>query len=180
MLCELLEQEWDTGLNDKPTFTYQPESLMVNARLGTIHVERLTRTNGIDTSDYRTVRRNSYLSVKISCRFRETMLSWGEEFYRIIMENRRAPTIRPWEFMEISAERPTPDLSGWYTTVFDIKLTRYCEPIRSHGFGRAADQFKSLPDGEGHDAVDDPGECDSDLWTGGLDADTPDDPCDDI
>lgn len=138
MIAGILKENWDTGLNNAPTITYNPQnSMMVNASLGNIHIERLTRTNSIDTVDYRTLGRSSYLSIRIACPLRKTMFSWSNEVYRILMQYRRAgpDVLNGWEFLEIQSERPMQDLSGWFSTTFDIKLTRPHQPLESDGFG---------------------------------------------
>lgn len=150
MLSDLLSENWDTGLNSKPVFVYDRESLAANAYVGYVEVDRLTRTNAISAVDYRTIDRNSYLSVKVATRYRHDLFEYAEEVYRILLDmHRRAgpDVLGGWEFLEIQNDREGQDLSGFYTVTFDIKLTRYHAPIPRHGFGPRADQFRPQPEG---------------------------------
>lgn len=198
LIAELLKEQWSLGPGEEPNISYVPESFMIQARIGAIYVYPMSMPMNISTVDYRTIQKLGYVSIRLSTRDRDRHFAWGQEVMRILLANRRAPVLRRcgYTFMEVTSSRMTPDLSGWYTTTFDIKLTCYNRGIKSHGFGPDAEQCE-LPDGIGtHNVNDpgdyeddgwtggqapdtqtDPGECDEDVWTGGQAQDEPDDPC---
>ncbi len=137
MIAEMLRDQWSLGPQQEANITYIPEQIMVSARVGNIFVYRVSRNNRISTTDYQTLQRQSNLSIKVSTRFRENHFAWCEEVYRILLANRRKghAEMGGWLFLEITNDRSMVDLSGWYTTTIDIRLTTYAKPIHSAGFG---------------------------------------------
>lgn len=193
LIAELIKEQWSLGPGEEPVVSYVPESFMMQARIGAIYVYPLSMPLSISTVDYRTMQKLGYVSIRLSTRDRERHFIWGQEVMRILLANRRAPALRRngYTFMEITSSRMIPDLSGWYASTIDLKLTCYNRGIRSHGFGPDAVQCP-LPDGEPvgsdigacdegwtggsvDDTVEDPGECDPG-WTGGSVDDAVEDP----
>mgnify|MGYP006873194407 CR=1 FL=1 len=39
------------------------------------------------------------------------------------------------QYLEIVNDKTQNDLSGWYTTTFDVRLVSYSRPVQSAGFG---------------------------------------------
>lgn len=137
MICDMIEDEWALGADDRPEITYIPEDSMVDARQGMIFVYMVSRRNTPSTIDYRTLQRSTRIAIKMSTRHRDTMFEWSDELYRILMANRRTgkKRLNGNTYLEVLGDRPMQDLSGWYSTTFDIQLTSYATPIRSAGFG---------------------------------------------
>lgn len=137
LICDLIKEQWSLGPQNMPTVEYEPESMMMDSRIGSIFVQKLTRSNTINTVDYRTLMRTSTLSIKLSARNRATYYEFGQELYRILLANRR-PGYRKlggYNYLELLSEREVPNLSGWYTMNMDIRLVAQNVPIRSAGFG---------------------------------------------
>lgn len=176
LFAEMIQEQWSLGPGEEPVVAYVPESYFMQARIGSIYVYKVSMPMSISTVDFRTVQRLGYVSLKLSVRDRERFFEWGQEVMRILLANRRSPVLRDWgyTFYEVTSVKDTPDLSGWYSSTFDIKLTRYNNPIRSHGFGPGVCP-RDLPNGPADYGVNDPGECDQG-WTGGSAEDTVDDP----
>ena len=177
LIAELLKEQWSLGPGEEPVVSYVPESYFMQSRTGSIFVYRVSMPMSISTTDYRTLQRLGYVAIKLSVRDRERFFVWGQEVMRILLANRRAPVLREYgyTFYEVSSVKETPDLSGWYSATYDIKLTCYNRPIISHGFGPDVCP-RELPDGSADYGMNDPGECSSDEWTGGSAPDEPDDP----
>ena len=137
LIVDMLKRDWSLGPDYMPNVTFIPEEMMVNARLGYVFVYRVSRSNRITTVDYRTLGRESYVSIKISTRLRKDMFAFADEIFRILLANRRLGQNRMegYTYLEIQSDRETKDLSGWYTTTIDIKLVTYNKAIRSAGFG---------------------------------------------
>lgn len=142
MVTEILRRDWSIGLENPLNIEYEPEQMMVNGRIGNIYVYHVSRENSISTVDYRTLRRQSKVAVRVANRFRENHYAWCDEVYRILMANRR-PGIGPcglhnYTYLEVTSDRHFTDLSGWYVTTFDVKLIGYAVPLHSAGFGDEA------------------------------------------
>ena len=137
LIANMIKDEWSLGPEYMPNVTFVPEEMAVSARLGYIYVYRITRPNRITTVDYRTLGRESYVSVKLSTRLRKDMFAFGEELFRIFLANRRLgqDRMQGYIYMEIQSDKETRDLSGWYTVTIDLKLVTYNKAIRSAGFG---------------------------------------------
>lgn len=137
LVANLLKKEWSLGPEYMPNITYIPEEMAVSARLGYVFVYRVSRTNRITTVDYRTLGRDSHISIKLSTRLRKDYLAFGEEIMRILMANRRLGQDRMegYTYLEVMSDRDTRDLSGWYTVTIELKLVTYNKAIRSAGFG---------------------------------------------
>lgn len=137
LIANMIKDEWSLGPEYMPNVTFVPEEMAVSARLGYIYVYRITRPNRITTVDYRTLGRESYVSVKLSTRLRKDMFAFGEELMRIFLANRRLgqDRMQGYTYMEIQSDKETRDLSGWYTVTIDLKLVTYNKAIRSAGFG---------------------------------------------
>ena len=137
LIADMIKREWSLGPDYMPNVTYIPEEMAVNARLGYVYVYRITRPNRITTVDYRTLGRDSYVSVKLSTRLRKDMFAFAEELFRIFLANRRLGQDRMegYTYLEIQSDKELRDLSGWYTVNIDLKLVTYNKAIRSAGFG---------------------------------------------
>lgn len=137
LIADMIKRDWSLGPEYMPNVTFVPEEMAVNARLGYVFVYRVTRPNRITTVDYRTLGRESYVSVKISTRLRKDMFAFGDELMRIFLANRRLGQDRMdgYTYLEIQSDKETRDLSGWYSSTIDLKLVTYNKAIRSAGFG---------------------------------------------
>lgn len=133
---DLVKEEWALPF-EEPTFKYLTESSMMDSRRGSIFFYPVSRNNAISSTDYSTIRRISYISIKINTRFRDVLYDWAQEIYRIMLANRRRGNSdsNGYTFLEVVSDREQTDLTGWYTTTIDIKLTRLYKPIKSAGFG---------------------------------------------
>lgn len=143
LVAQMLKDQWSLGPDQEPNIQFEPEAFMANSmtetgRNGLIYVYQLSRTNRVASTDYRTLERTSHISIRVSNRFRNIHYLWCDEVYRILLANRRLGNadLNGYTFLEINNDQQSNDLSGYYTTTFDIKLTCYASPIRSHGFSR--------------------------------------------
>ena len=136
LFAELLKEQWSLGPGEEPTISYVPESYMMQARIGSIYIYTVSMPLSITTVDYRTLQRLGYVSIRLNVRDRTRFFTWGQEVMRILLANRRSTVLRDWgyTFYEVTSVKQTPDLSGWYTATFDIKLTCYNRGIKSSGF----------------------------------------------
>lgn len=136
-IADLLKCQWSLGAGMEPTIQNKPESMMVNARIGSIYVYLINRNTQPSSVDYNTLQRRTYIGIKISCRTRDFWRAWHEEVLRIIMSNRRAGKhpLGGYTFMELTNERFANDLSGWYTSTVEIRLTSFNTPLRTAGMG---------------------------------------------
>lgn len=168
LIATLLKEQWSLGPGEEPNISYVPESYFIQARTGAIYVYTLSSPMSISTTDYRTLQRLGYVSIRLNVRDRQRFFVWGQEVMRIILANRRSPMLRTlgYTFMEVTSSRQHSDQSGWYTATFDIRLTSYNRGIVNHGFGPDACQ-EPLPDGDENRGVNDPGDCPDMEWTGG-------------
>lgn len=137
LVASILKDQWSLPIGYEPVIQYKPESMLVNAGIGSIYVYQTSRSSRPNSVDMRTVQRNSYVTIRISCRHRNYFLMWGEEVYRIIMANRRAgkKVLYPYTYMELTSERPSNGMQGWYQVTFEVKLTSFNHHARSAGFG---------------------------------------------
>lgn len=137
MIADMIKKQWSLGAQNECNVGYIVEQLMASARVGYIFVYPISTANQIASTDYHTLQRTARLGIKVSTRMRENHYAWCEEVMRILMANRRRghKCMRGWLYLEVTGDRQTPDLSGWYTTTFEVKLTTYAKPIRSAGFG---------------------------------------------
>lgn len=144
LIADLIREEWDLDMENIPeSIEYRPESFMMNARVGAIYVYSVSVPFRIATTDYATVDRTGHVSIRVSNRFYENHLIWCNEIFRIIQANRRAgpDILNGYEYMELTNYRPSTDLSGWYTTTFEIKLTAPHVPLKSPGFGSRVNEL---------------------------------------
>lgn len=135
-LARIIDASW--GLDkDKPPIEYLPERFAVNARNGLIYVQTISNSTRIDAVDYQSLTQDAHVSVRISARFREDLYRWREEVRRIILMFRRPGRLKGIignnTYMELTSTRNSTDLSGWYATVFDIRMVGYCIPIDGDG-----------------------------------------------
>lgn len=138
LIYDLLNDNWSLNKDMRPTMAYVPEAYMMNAREGSIYVYPISRQNSITSMDYRTMGRTSMVGIKLSARVRERYFEWSQEVYRIMLANRRKGfnDLNGYYYIEVMDDRQATDLTGWYSTTFDIKLTTYVKPIVSAGFGK--------------------------------------------
>lgn len=135
-LARIIDSAW--GLDkDKPPIEYLPERFLVNARNGLIFVSTISNTTKIDAVDYQSLTQDARVAVRISARYREDLYRWREEVRRILYEFRRPGRMKGIigsnTYLEVTATRNDTDLSGWYATIFDVRLIGYCIPIESSG-----------------------------------------------
>ena len=137
IIADLIKSQWSLELGDEPSVAYRRDAYMMNSRVGAIYVYMIAGTQNISTIDYRTTQRVANLSIRLSNPDRDRHLRWIEEIERILMVNRRAGprVLGGFEFLEITSVSPANDLSGYYTTTIDIRLTGFAFKIRSAGFG---------------------------------------------
>lgn len=138
LIYHLLQDNWSLDKDTMPTMAYKPEAYMMGSRVGSVYVYPISRQNTVSSTDYRTIQRTAVIGVKLANRNRERHFEWGQEIYRIVMANRRAAfdNLNGYYYIELTGDRQSTDLSGWYTTTFDLKLTTYVLPIKSAGFGK--------------------------------------------
>lgn len=135
-LARIIDASW--GLDkDKPPIEYLPERFAVNARNGLIYVQTISNNTKIDAVDYQSLTQDAHVSIRISARFREDLYRWREEVRRIILMFRRPGRLKGIignnTYMELTGTRNSTDLSGWYATVFEIRMVGYCIPIDGDG-----------------------------------------------
>lgn len=137
MIVDLLKDQWSLSGGREPVIACRPESYMMNARFGAIYVYSINRNHQISTTDYRTIQRIAHVGIKISSSLRDNHFMICDEVWRILLANRRAGkrVLRGYTFLEVSNERFSNDLLGWYTTTLDVKLTSFNTPMKSPGFG---------------------------------------------
>lgn len=139
LITRLIQDQWSIGMENPLNIEFEPEQQMVNSRIGNVYVYHISRNNRISTVDYRTLERNSKVGVRVATRFRKNHYEWCDEVYRILMANRRLGqgynNLGYYTFLEVISDRQFTDLSGWYVTTFDVRLTGYNTPLRSAGFG---------------------------------------------
>ena len=143
-LTELIQSEWSLDMDNIPeSISYEQESFMTNARVGSIYVYEVSVPFGISTTDYATLRRTGHVSIRVSNRFRENHIKWCNEISRILLANRRAgpEILNGYEYLEVTNYRPSNDLSGWYTTTIEVKLTQPHVPVESPGFGSRVNEL---------------------------------------
>lgn len=137
LIQRLLRENWDLGIDEHPTIVWGRDSFMADARLGIIQVYQMTRSLSPASIDYRCLNRTSYVGVRVSNQNRERHYAWCDEVYRILMAFRRAgpKMLNGMQFLEVINDKFQNDLSGWYTTTFDVRLVSYSKPVVSAGFG---------------------------------------------
>lgn len=138
-LAEMLKKEWSLDTINQPlSVGFEPEQFMTNARIGHVYIYEVSHNARPSTTDYRTLDRESHVSIRVATRFRDVHYVWVNEVYRILMANRRAGVRRlnGYTHMEISVDRPYNDASGWYVTNIDVKMIMPHMPIMSPGFGK--------------------------------------------
>lgn len=149
LICDIIREGWSIELEDPLNIEFEPEQFMVNARTGNIFVYHISRTNSINTVDYRTLMRTSKVGIRVATRFRDAHFRWCDEVYRILMANRRIgkPGFGNYTYLEIMGDRSFTDASGWYVTTLDVALRSYNTPLRSAGFG---DELNAVIDCNNH------------------------------
>ena len=137
-IAELIKKEWTLDTLDMPlSIAYESEQFMTSARIGHVYVYETSHSAQVSTTDYRTLDRESHVSIRISNRFRDVHYAWVNEIYRILMGYRRAGAekLNGYTHMEMFVDKVTNDASGWYVTTMEIRLIAPCMPILSPGFG---------------------------------------------
>lgn len=136
LIYNLIQEEWSLS-HDRPEIRFKPEGLMINARNGVIFISSSSEMYKVSTVDYSTLDKTGYVSIRLSSRFWEDHYRWRTEIWRILMENRRLGRmdgrLGDYTFLEVTKTHKMTDLSGWYVTVFEVRLTGYCVPIDSSG-----------------------------------------------
>jgi hypothetical protein len=137
LICNILQREWSLK-HDRPEISFEPERLMMSARTGAVFVSNSSQSTSISSVDYATLDKIGYVSIRLSSRFREDHFRWRNEIWRILMDNRRPGRISgklgDYTHLEVTKTHRMTDLSGWYVTVFEVRLIGYCVPIDSSGF----------------------------------------------
>lgn len=135
LIAKLIEDEW--SMYEPPVINFEPESFMVNSRIGSIYIYHTSYRFEPSSVSYATMRKTSSIGIRISNRFREHHLDWCNEVMRILLANRRAgaSNLNGYTYLTVDKFTPLNTLSGWYTTTVDITLTGYAAPIQSPGFG---------------------------------------------
>lgn len=148
IVCDLLKSQWSLGPSGPvPVFAYLPESFLMNAgRTGSVYVYPVSATEEPSSTDYSTVKRVAYVAVRLSNRGRDQHFAEAREVRRILAANRRLGQSRDgkgnlgwYTYLEVTGIRRATDLSGWYATTFEIRLTTYNLPFRSAGLGPETD-----------------------------------------
>ena len=138
LLADMLKDQWSLDTMNMPLAVgFEPEQFMTNARVGYVYIYETSHGDQVSTTDFRTVEKESRVSIRVSTRFRDVHYVWVNEIYRILMANRRAGTklLNGYTHMEVVVDRPYNDASGWYVTTIEVKLVSPHMPILSPGFG---------------------------------------------
>lgn len=135
MLCRMLEEDWpDTPGEPRPSFAYDREKYMMDSRYGSVFVYLVSSPKSVADIDFRTVDRTPRLAIKLACRSRDLMFRWARIIESILQSHRRSMNrFSPYQYLEVTNERPDNSADGWYSYTYDIKLTGYHVPIRSDG-----------------------------------------------
>lgn len=135
LITDLLSEQW--SLEDRPEIRYEPEAFIVDARNGLIYISSISQTARISSVDYASVSRTGTVSVRLSSRFREDHFRWRDEIWRILLANRRLGRrdgrLGNYTYLEVPRNNSMNDLSGWYVTTFEIRMTGYFVPLESTG-----------------------------------------------
>lgn len=154
LVADILKSQWSLPIGYEPIIQYKPESMIANGGVGYIYIYQPSRSSRPNTVDMRTIQRNGYVTIRISCRHRDFFLMWGQEIYRILLANRRAgkQVLYPYTYMEVTSERPSNGMQGWYQTTLEVKLTSFNHHVRSAGFGdrinRKVDDSNCISNGD--------------------------------
>lgn len=151
LIYNLLNDHWDTlsgeGV-DKPVIAYTPETWATDARNAAIYIYQISRYNSVSTTDYETLQRTSYISIRTTARHRRQFYVVVNNIYRILLAYRRVGQrdLGGFTWLEIINDRSVNDLTGWYTNTLDVKLVSYNYPILSDGFGMRRKQLQDEQD----------------------------------
>lgn len=136
IIADLIKSEWSLGPEHTPNVIYEPQSFLAANRVGGIYVYKVSSNNRISAIDYQSLERSTTIGVRVSNPMRHNHLAWCQEVYRILLSNRRHhPVLGNYLFLEVLGEKESNDLTAYYVTTIDVKLTRYNMPIKSAGFG---------------------------------------------
>ncbi len=136
MMAELIRDEWSLGIGRDPLIEYNADKYLMDSRYGSIFIYYINRSPRVSSVDYNTLHRICNMSFRVSSPVYDYHAEICEEMYRILLANRRAAAkLSPYTFLEITNERHSNDLSGYYGTTISIRLTGYATPIMSAGFG---------------------------------------------
>ena len=140
MICDMLDENWDTFTEhgvEKPVFAYTPEAYATDARRAFVYVYQISRYNSVSTTDYETLQRTSYISIRTTARNRRYFYVIVDNIYKILLAHRRIGQrdLHGYTWLEIINDRSLNDLTGWYTNTLDVKLVSYNYPMKSDGFG---------------------------------------------
>lgn len=148
VIGEMLKRDWSLGPQNQVNVAYIPSGFMADARIGFVYVYKVSGTNRISSTDYHSLERNCTLSIRVSNPSRENHFAWCQEVYRILLANRRCnDNLGGYLFLEITGDRETNDLTAYYVTTIEVRMTRYCKPIRTAGFGNSVN--KAVQDSNG-------------------------------
>lgn len=136
MLADILRREWALGPGREPSISHDPRQLATSARYASIFVYLLNRSSRISTTDYRTLERTAYLGIRVDASQRENLFDVHQEVYRILLANRRGGKSRlgGYTYMEITSDRFSNDLQGFYSCTTDVRMVSFNTPIYSAGF----------------------------------------------
>lgn len=136
MIADLLRRDWNLGPGKEPSIGHDPSQQVTSARYAAIYVYLLNRSNRISTTDYRTLERTAYIGIRVSASLRNNFEEVLQEVYRILLANRRGGKRRlgGYTYLEITSDRFSNDLQGFYSCTLDIRLVSYNAPIYSAGF----------------------------------------------
>lgn len=137
LVATIIKRDWSLPIGYEPDIRFEPEALMTNAGVGSVYVYSPSDSSQIVSTDYNSVGLTSYVSIRVSARYREHHRIWCKEILRIIMANRRAGKgkLGPYTYMEYLTTRRTNDLSGFYTATIEIRLRSHNTPILTAGMG---------------------------------------------
>ena len=140
MIHDMLADNWDTFSEEgveKPQFEYMPEKWAGDGRHAMVYIYQISRYNSVSSTDYETLQRTSYISIRTTARHRRQFHVIVNNIYRILLAHRRIGqrNLGGYTWLEIINDRSLNDLTGWYTNTLDVKLVTYNYPIKSDGFG---------------------------------------------
>lgn len=143
VLYDLLKREWSLPPGKEPSIAYDVRSQVTSSRYAFIFVYMINRSTRIASVDYNQLERTSYLGIKIDATFRENFLEVVQEVERILMANRRPGKtgLGGYTYLEMTAERFTNDLSGYYSCTLDVRMTSHNTPLRVAGMGSPVNEM---------------------------------------
>lgn len=137
VLGNLLRANWSLGMGKEPSIAWEVGAQKMNSRYASIFLYMVNRNTQVNSVDYRTLQRVSHVGIKVSSPIRQNFFEVHNEILRILMANRRSGkrNLGGFTYLEITNERFSNDLIGFYTSTLDVKMTSFNTPIKTAGMG---------------------------------------------